>query len=193
MAQTQERQRIYADQHRRPVDFDVGDKVWLSLKDYPTARPNKKLDSSMAGPFPIIEKVGHAYRLELPSSMSIHPVISADKLRRAAQDPLPGQHVEPPEPIIVDDQPEWEVEEVLASRLYRRRKLQYQVKWVGYEDYRTWYFASDFKGSPHRLRDYHATHPTRPGPPKYLLDWLRAWEEDVPLPDMPDDDAPASE
>lgn len=187
---TQDRQRKQADRRRRPVDFDIGDKVWLSLHHYRTDRPSKKLDSQMAGPFPILERVGNSYRLELPESMKIHPIFSPDKLRRAAEDPLPGQVIEPPEPIVVGDENEWEVEEVLASRI-SRRKLEYQVKWIGYDEDRTWYPAANFKGSPHRIRDYHQEYPSKPGPPCRLDDWLKAWEEGIDeIDDHPDDNKP---
>ena len=68
------------------------------------------------------------------------------------------------------------MEEVLASHLYRRR-LQYQVKWIGFGEDRTWYPATNFKGSPHRIRDYHQRYPGRPGPLRRLQEWPKAWEE----------------
>lgn len=186
----QKHQKIQADRHRREVDFGVGDSVWLSLKAYRTSRPSKKLDSQMAGPFRILERVGHSYRLELPKSMKIHPIFSPDKLRRAADDPLPGQRIEPPEPVIINGEREWEVEKILASRL-NKQQLQYRVKWVGYDEDNTWYPARNFKGSPHRLRDYHTAYPSHPGPPRRLNEWLKAWENDNDLPDHRDDNLPA--
>ena len=47
-------------------------------------------------------------------------------------DPLPGQHNPAPPLVIVDDAEEWHVEEILDSRMYRQR-LQYLVKWVGFD------------------------------------------------------------
>lgn len=140
----------------------------------------------MAGPFLIIEQVGHSYQLDLPPNMQVYDVFSPDKLCLASNDPLPGQVIEPPNPITINDNQEWEVEHVLDSRLYRQ-KLQYMVKWVGFDEDRTWYPASDFKGSPHRLRGFHNAYPDRPGPPKRIREWIRIWEDDDEEIDHPDD------
>ena len=87
----------------------------------------------MIGPFQITEQVGHAYRLDLPLTMKIHNVFSPDKLRKAADDPLPGQVQEPPEPVEINDDEEWEVEQILDSCIHQK-KLQYWVKWLGFNE-----------------------------------------------------------
>ena len=58
-------------------------------------------------------------------------MFSSNKLQQAADDPLPEQIQEPPEPIVINDDEEWEVEQVLDSCLYYR-KLQYCMKWIRY-------------------------------------------------------------
>ena len=69
---------------------------------------------------------------------------------------------------------EYEVEKIVNVRL-RGKTLQYRAKWLGYEEDLTWYDASNFKNSPHRLRDFHAANPSEPGPPCRLVDWIDCW------------------
>ena len=57
---------------------------------------------------------------------------------------MPGQKNDLPEPIVVDNENEWEVEDILDSRLYGRgKRLQYRVKWKGFDTDLKWYNADD--------------------------------------------------
>ncbi|ODM19310.1 hypothetical protein SI65_05927 [Aspergillus cristatus] len=112
----QTRQQRNANRSRREVDFDVGDMVMVSTKNWNTGRPSKKLDYQWAGPFQVLAREGNAFHIELPASIKVHPVINPEYLRKATTtEPLPGQEAEAPPPITVNDQDEWEVEEILAS------------------------------------------------------------------------------
>jgi hypothetical protein len=90
---------------------------------------------------------------------------------------------------VAEEDDEYEVEQILEARIYRR-KLQYRVKWLGYEDDPAWYDASNFKNSPRKLREFHSANPTRLGPPARLEVWLRCWEEDRHAGDHSDDNKP---
>ena len=86
----------------------------------------------MVGPYRILEKVRHSYRLDLLQSIRVHLVFSPDKLRKASNNPLLGQHNDPLLPIQVNREDEWEVDEILASKTIRG-SLSYRASWKGYD------------------------------------------------------------
>ena len=186
----QERQAAQANKHRREPNFKKDDMVFVVPKNWDTGRPSRKLDHQMRGPWKILDQIGHSYEVDLPNSMKVYPVFHADRLRKAADNPLPGQEDKPEPPIEINGTPEYVVEQVLNSRVLRG-KLQYQVDWQGYDPDATWYYAHGFIGAPHKLRDYHEAYPNKPGPPVRLKEWLQAWEAEEDLGRHPDDDKPS--
>jgi hypothetical protein len=162
----QQRHSDQADRHREPAPrFLPGDLVWLNTKNMRTRRPSRKLDHRRAGPFKVLEdphlRTPYAVRLELPPTMQIHPVRHVSELEPAAEDPFPGQQIPPPPPVKVDGEQEWEVEEVLDSRM-RYRKLQYLIKWTGY-DQPDWEDARTVNGL-RAIDVFHGRYPHKPGP-----------------------------
>jgi hypothetical protein len=171
MTKAQQSQQVQANKHRRPVDFAEGDKVWVSTKNWTSERPSRKLGYQNEGPYEIIEKVGHSYRLKLPDSNKLHDVFAPELLRKDPGNPLPGQQQEPPLPIVYNQQPEWEVEQVLQSRK-RDHRLQYQVKWICIDHDPVFYNADGFKGAPHKVKAFHDQYPKASGPPINLQYWI---------------------
>ena len=153
----QERQAKYANLHRRDFGFQVGDKAWLSAAHLrlPLAHNSKKkLTPRFHGPYEIIEVISPvAYKLKLPPSFKIHPVIHISQLKANADGtldfPLRPEYSPPPPPIVVDNDEYFHVE---AFRDHRRLqgKLQFRVKWVGYpESENTWQNASQLQEDMH--------------------------------------------
>ena len=88
----QSRQKSYDDVRRRPLEFEVGDHVFLKvMPKRGVVRFSKRgnLSPRFIGPFEILERVGTvAYRLALPLSMSsVHEVFHVSMLRRNTPDP----------------------------------------------------------------------------------------------------------
>ena len=132
------------DARHTPATYVVGDTVLLArvvarhlpLRTLPGTA--SKLEPRWLGPFPILEVRGpRTYKLLLPATMKgVNPVIDVEKLAPyTPSDPtlFPGRaQAIPPPPDVVDGQDEWEVESIIATRLFRGRTRQFLVKWKGY-------------------------------------------------------------
>ena len=75
------------------------------------------------------------YRLTLPEQWKIHPVFHVDLLTPYKETTFHGTNYTRPPPDLINDEEEYEVEQILDARVRgRNRKVQYLVKWVGYPD-----------------------------------------------------------
>ena len=107
--------------YRKNVTYKIGDRVYLLIKNIKTIRPYKKLDYKIIGPYEIISKKGYSYELALPVGLNIENVFYTGLLRLAAKDLLPGQELIPADSVIINDQEEWEVDNILDSRFWYNR------------------------------------------------------------------------
>ena len=88
----QSRQKSYADVRRRPLEFKIGDHVFLKVmpkRGVVKFGKRGKLSLRFIGPFEILERVGIVtYRLALPPSMlGVHEVFHVSMLRKYTPDP----------------------------------------------------------------------------------------------------------
>ncbi|GJZ13569.1 putative reverse transcriptase domain-containing protein [Tanacetum coccineum] len=86
-----DRQKSYADRRRKPLEFEVGDKVMLKVSPWKgVIRFGKrgKLNPRYIGPFKILDRVGTiAYRLELPKQLSrVHSTFHVSNLKKCFVD-----------------------------------------------------------------------------------------------------------
>ena len=84
----QSRQKSYADVQRRPLEFEVGDHVFLKVMHKRGVVRFGKLSPRFIGPFEILERVGTiAYRLALlPNMLGVYEVFHVSMLRRYTPD-----------------------------------------------------------------------------------------------------------
>ncbi|GKC91738.1 putative reverse transcriptase domain-containing protein [Tanacetum coccineum] len=126
---SRDRQRSYVNKRRKPLEFQVGDKVMLKVSPWKgVIRFSKrgKLNPRYNGPFKILAKVGTvAYRLELPEKLShVHSTFYVSNLKKCLSDeplaiPLDKIHVDDKlnfieEPVEIMDR---EVKRLKQSRI----------------------------------------------------------------------------
>ena len=101
----QSRQKSYADQRQKPLEFEEGEHVFLkatSTTGVGRALRAKKLHSRFIGPFQIIKRVGLvAYQLALPPNLSnLHDVFHVSQLQKYIPNP---SHVLRPKTVKLGD------------------------------------------------------------------------------------------
>src|SRR5258708_9002218 len=141
--------------HQAAPEYKVGDKAWLNLQNYSSNHPMKKLDHKWAGPF-VVTKVISPAAIKLPLSAwekNIHPYIP-DEIVECPQPPQPG-------PVMVDDQEEYEVEEILDSR-FRWGKLWYLVKFIARSHSDSMWLPHVEVHAPPTVHTFHLQHPNAP-------------------------------
>ena len=168
---SQDRQKSYADLHRKDVEFDIGDHVLLRVAPWKgVTRFGKrgKLNPRFIGPFLILDRVGTvAYRLALPPSMSrVHNVFHISMLRKYVEDPNHIIELEPDE--IAEDLTYEEVpvqildkkEHILRSKVIP----QVKVLWRNHDvEEMTWELESEMKSRYPYLFDIPGTYPNFEG------------------------------
>ncbi|GKC48963.1 putative reverse transcriptase domain-containing protein [Tanacetum coccineum] len=91
MQAAQDRQKSYADQKRKPMEFEVRDKVKLKASPWKRVvrfRKRGNLNPRYVGPFKVLAKVGKvAYRLELPQELyRVHHTFHVSNLKKCYDD-----------------------------------------------------------------------------------------------------------
>ncbi|GJR59396.1 putative reverse transcriptase domain-containing protein [Tanacetum coccineum] len=104
MQAARNRQKSYVDLKRKPMEFQVGDRVMLKVSPWKGVvhfGKRGKLKPRYVGPFKVLEKVGSiAYKLEFPQELSrVHNTFHVSNLKKCYSDeplsvPLEGLHVD---------------------------------------------------------------------------------------------------
>ena len=110
----QSRQKSYADQRRRPLEFAEGDFMFLKVspkKGIVRFGKKGKLAPRFVGPFKVVQRIGEvAYRLALPLQLSlVHDIFHVSMLRK--------YHPEPCHVI------QWQEVEVVEDTTYEERSI----------------------------------------------------------------------
>ena len=144
LAKAVQRMKKYADEGRRFLEFQVGDKVMLKLtpqvwKRITKRQVHKGLIQRYDGPFEVLRRVGKlAYLLELPERYQVHPVFHVSFLKPFYEDPVEPERsvLRRPHPTVrtqFDKEAEAILDKKVEGRNIRNWKIYYKVQWKGQE------------------------------------------------------------
>ncbi|KAG9450049.1 hypothetical protein H6P81_010014 [Aristolochia fimbriata] len=133
------RMKKAANQHRRPVAFEVGDQVMLRIRpeQFSMLKARKQgLIRQYEGPFRVLKKVGElAYKLQLPAAWKVHNVFHVSQLKPYHIDPDPNRASTSRGTILTFNQPPGpELDYIITHRSIvaysgKDTMRQYLVKW----------------------------------------------------------------
>lgn len=144
LVRTSQRMKHQEDKNRSEREFAVGDLVYLKLQPYirttVAARSNQKLAYRYFGPFRVLARVGIvAYKLDLPDTARIHPVIHVSQLKRHVPPAVQVSEHLPPAIDRADDSDSSVtsigVHKILDSRLVKKgasTHTELLVQWSGW-------------------------------------------------------------
>ncbi|GJS51692.1 hypothetical protein Tco_1222147 [Tanacetum coccineum] len=161
MQVARDRQKCYANLKRKPMEFQVGDKVMLKVSTWKRVvhfGKRGKLNPRYVGPFKVLEMVGVvAYKLELPQELSrVHNTFYVSNLKKCyANEPLAvllnGLHIDDKlyfgeEPVKIMDRE--------VKRLRQSRVSIVKVRWNSQRGLEfTWEREDQFqKKYPHHFK-----------------------------------------
>jgi len=156
LKKTQEEMKKYADRGRKETEeWRKRDRILLSTKDLVfKERPSKKLMERYVGPYVIEEIVSsNVVKLQLPSSMRIHPVVNVSRIVRYKKQ-IKGQKKEEGKLVEIEGVEEWEVEKVLNKKKIRGVE-KYLIRWKGFtveED--TWERKENLKNAEELIKEF---------------------------------------
>ena len=165
----QDRQRTYANQHRRPVMFTVGQLVLLSTKNL-KYWPNRarKLLPRFVGPFEVsraILKRGEttAVTLNLPEGWKIHPTFHVSLIKAYVDDGSPMIRANP-DHFRTTEEPIYEISKIVDHKL-ESGLLKYYVQWLHSDHVHSWELESDLAlPCAQHIEHYWRLNPGNPRP-----------------------------
>lgn len=162
LGMAQERQRAHANKRRRAVTYAVGDKVLLDSKLFRPKVPElAKLMPPYMGPFTVVSVPGPVtVKLDLPEQLRTVRVVHVSRIKPFKETTRFGDRGVQPEPLdVVEGDPEWEVDAVLArKKLYNA--WYYLVHWKGYDHCEDCWICVDYLDNAMDLvREYDRRHP----------------------------------
>jgi hypothetical protein len=158
---TKSRQETYANKRRRPLEFEVGNHVYLRvspMKGVKRFGVKGKLAPHYIGPFTILKKCGSvAYKLDLPPSLAgVHDIFHMSQLKKCLKAPV---DVVLPEvtPLEADlSYPEHSIKVLdQKDRVTRRKTIKFfKIQWSNHSEEEATWESEDFLCTSEFFQDF---------------------------------------
>ncbi|GJY23380.1 reverse transcriptase domain-containing protein [Tanacetum coccineum] len=157
LKEARSRQKSYADKHRRDLEFQVGDRVFLKVSPFRGVKRfgiKGKLSPRFIGPFEILERIGEvSYHLALPPQLShVHDVFHVSILKGYHYHPLhvafyPFDQIQPD--MSLSEEPESILDR--QERVMRNKVIPFvKILWKNHpEREATWETEEERASYPH--------------------------------------------
>ncbi|CAI7835283.1 unnamed protein product [Closterium sp. NIES-53] len=151
-------QKQYADRQQRDHSVAVGDQVLLDTRNLNLSHLTSKLRPRFCGPFLVEAQVTPVtFCLRLPDTWKLHNAFHV-QLLKPYKDPnqeFQGRQLPPPPPVLVQDEPKYEVERVLTHRRRGGKTFEFLLRWKGYDPTEdSWVVEADMGNARRALKDY---------------------------------------
>ncbi|GJX87865.1 ribonuclease H-like domain-containing protein [Tanacetum coccineum] len=131
-----DRQKSYVDYRRKPLEFEVGDRVLIKVTPWKGVihfGKKGKLAPRYVGPFEILERIGLvAYRLRLPEELnSVHDIFHVSNLKKCLADAslyVPLDEINVDKTLCFVEEP-IEIMDGEIKKLKRRKIVLVKVRW----------------------------------------------------------------
>ncbi len=113
LGEAHKRYKDFADKSRREVKFQVGDEVWLNIKNFRLPEGlSHKFMGPYASPFKVLEKkFSDTHKLDLLENLRVHPTFHVSLLKSVSRDASrPNQEYNsrpPPDLVIMNRNLRW--------------------------------------------------------------------------------------
>ena len=104
---------------------------------------------------------------------AVHPVFHVSMLEPAHSNVILERTQSPPPPVKIDSKLEYEISEILDSKIDKCRKhcnIVYLVRWASYEgtdEETSWILAKELGHASEIVTDFHKVYPNKPRPWNY--------------------------
>jgi len=161
LKKAQDRQCRSANRRRRAVNYVVGDKVLVATKVFKLKLEGaRKVMRVWQGPFEVLDVPSPVnVKVKMPRHLRTHNVLHVSKVKPWNETTRFGDRGAQPSYEMIDGDPEYEVETLLARKVVNGR-VSYLVKWLGYDHCENMWIRKEYlENAMDLVKEYDDAHP----------------------------------